>query len=184
MKLVELECQNCGAALKIEKGTDIIKCPYCNASYKLDEEKSNMEKEKNNIQNNKVNSKEVTNAVKIAIIVVAVIMMSFTILSIIIFGVIGSSYGKKHYSKYEISSFNSSYSNGRKAAIFIENMLNKAITTNKTNKEKDITVKYKDIETKDPEEILEIENQLNRYREYDVLLDYDKDGFVCKITIK
>lgn len=31
MKLVELECQNCGAALKIEEGTDTINCPYCNA---------------------------------------------------------------------------------------------------------------------------------------------------------
>ena len=38
MKLVELECQNCGAALKIEEGADTITCPYCNATYKIDDE--------------------------------------------------------------------------------------------------------------------------------------------------
>ena len=38
MKLVELECKNCGGNLKVEEGTDIVTCPYCNATYKIDDE--------------------------------------------------------------------------------------------------------------------------------------------------
>ena len=76
------------------------------------------------------------------------------------------------------------YSNGRKAEIFVKSMLNNVITSNKTNKDKIITVKFNDITTQDLEQILEIEKQLIKYEEYDVLLDYDEDGFVNMITIR
>lgn len=80
--------------------------------------------------------------------------------------------------------FNSGYYNGKQATVHIEGMLNRAITSNKTNKERIITVKFNDIETQDSEKILEIENQLEEFGKYDVLLDYDEDGFVNLITIK
>lgn len=38
MKLLELECKNCGATLKIDENTENISCPYCKAIYKIDDE--------------------------------------------------------------------------------------------------------------------------------------------------
>lgn len=63
-------------------------------------------------------------------------------------------------------------------------MLERSITNNKTNKDRKITVVYNDITTQDPEQILEIQKQLIQFKEYDVMLDYDEDGFVSEITIK
>lgn len=38
MKLLELKCKNCGAALKVKPDTTDIHCTHCKASYKLDDE--------------------------------------------------------------------------------------------------------------------------------------------------
>ena len=63
-------------------------------------------------------------------------------------------------------------------------MLNEVIDSNRTNKDRFITVNFKDISTQETEQILEIEKQLEKRGEYDVILDYDDDGFVNAITIK
>lgn len=231
MKLVELECQNCGAALKIEEGTEMVSCPYCKATYKLDDEaqhikyddmeNSGYEFEKGRIKAQKehVTNNQNLNIAKIPMIIIPIIVV-IMIISIIVFFGIGISSVKNGFEKSyndsnnDISSnnnisiddlkenseietnkengkseqekfrFNLNYSNGRKAEIFVKSMLNDVITSNKTNKDKIITVKFNDITTQDPEQILEIEKQLIKYEEYDVLLDYDEDGFVNLITIR
>ena len=38
MKLVEMKCKNCGAVLKVEAGSDDVRCEHCKAHYKLDDE--------------------------------------------------------------------------------------------------------------------------------------------------
>ena len=38
MKLLELKCKNCGAALKVKPDTADIHCDHCKANYKLDDE--------------------------------------------------------------------------------------------------------------------------------------------------
>lgn len=225
MKLVELECQNCGATLKFEEGTEIVSCPYCKATYKLDDEaqhikyddmeNSGYEFEKGRIKAQKehVANNQNLNIAKIPMIIIPIIVVIMIISIIVFFGIGISSVkngfeksyndsnndinidelkenseietnkenGKSEQEKYR---FNLHYSNGRQAEIFVKSMLNNVITSNKTNKDKIITVKFNDITTQDPEQILEIEKQLIDYKEYDVLLDYDEDGFVNMITIR
>lgn len=225
MKLVELECQNCGATLKLEEGTEIVSCPYCKATYKLDDEaqhikyddmeNSGYEFEKGRIKAQKehVANNQNLNIAKIPMIIIPIIVVIMIISIIVFFGIGISSVkngfeksyndsnndinidelkvnseietnkenGKSEQEKYR---FNLHYSNGRQAEIFVKSMLNDVITSNKTNKDKIITVKFNDITTQDPEQILEIEKQLIDYKEYDVLLDYDEDGFVNMITIR
>ncbi|MBR3673400.1 MAG: hypothetical protein IKN65_03785 [Clostridia bacterium] len=219
MKLVELECKNCGAALKVEEGSDIINCPYCNASYKIDDEvkhvkyddmensgyefeKGRIKAQKEHLENNNVMDKSKTFMVFIPFVVVFII-------SLIAFVGIRSA-GRKEFEKASDSItsvnteeskkedeeqkkreletkarvFNMGYSNGRQATVHIERMLNSIITNNRSNKERIVTVKFKDIETQDSEQILEIEKQLEEFGYYDVLLDYDKDGFMNVMTIK
>ena len=38
MKLLELKCKNCDAALTVKPNTTDIRCTHCKASYKLDDE--------------------------------------------------------------------------------------------------------------------------------------------------
>lgn len=219
MKLVELECQNCGAALKVEEGSDVINCPYCNASYKVDDEvkhvkyddmeNSGYEFEKGRIKAQKehLENKNVMGNSKSSMLFIPFIIIF--IISIIAFVGIWSASRKgfekvsdnitssnmeeakkdaEEQKKKELETkakvFNMGYSNGRQATVHIERMLNSIITNNKTNKERIVTVKFKNIETQDSEQILEIEKQLEEFGYYDVLLDYDEDGFMNVMTIK
>ncbi len=218
MKLVELECQNCGAALKIEEGADTITCPYCNATYKIDDEvkhvkyddmeNSGYEFEKGRIkaQREHIANNTVLGQTKFPVFIIPIFFIMIIGMSIIMITRMHSA--RKEFSnsvdnsvtqkakeeaeanekqqklESERYSFNFKYSNGRKATIFVESMLNDVIDSNRTNKDRFITVNFKDISTQETEQILEIEKQLEDYGEYDVVLDYDEDGFVNAITIK
>ena len=63
-------------------------------------------------------------------------------------------------------------------------ILDKVITNNQTNQSHLITVVFKNHNTSDPEEIKNIKNELDEWKEYEVTLDYDTDGYINKITIK
>lgn len=231
MKLVELECENCGASLKIEEGSNIIKCPYCNASYKIDDEakhvkyddmeNSGYEFEKGRIKaqrehaiNSDINVNVNPQFPKLAII--PVIMVSIVMIVIIVTSVISRKDWKNKFNNNSSSSsisdeeakkreeeerkaeeekqkreleskvykFNYRYSNGKRNAFFVKNDLNEVINSNKTNKERSITVKFNGEETQDSEEILKIIDQLDSKKEYNVLLDYDDDGFITVMTIQ
>lgn len=198
MKLVELECQNCGAALKIEEGTDTVSCPYCHATYKIDDEaqhvkyddmeNSGYEFEKGRIkaQNEHIqNSKSASSTSATVIAIVGVVIVFILIITTVCLRVFGTNTAKKiKYSEHDVFAYNMHYSSGNKQALFVKSMLDATINSNKTHNEKKITVKYKDISTTDPDKILDIEKELDMYETYDVLLDYDDDGFVNVLTIK
>ena len=198
MKLVELECQNCGAALKIEEGTNTVSCPYCKATYKIDDEaqhvkyddmeNSGYEFEKGRIkaQNEHIqNSKSASSTSVTAGAIVGIVIVFILVITIACVRLFGTNTAKKiKYSQQDVFAYNMHYSSGNKQAIFVKSMLDNAINSNKTRDDKKITVKYKDISTTDSKEILDIEKELDMYESYDVLLDYDDDGFVNVITIK
>lgn len=221
MKLVELECQNCGAALEVEEGTNNITCPYCNASYKLNDEvqhvkyddmensgyefeKGRIKAQKEHIANNNIGGQTKFPVFIIPIFIIITIGLFIFMLTRMQFARKGldefsnnvdNSVAQKEKEDAEAlerqaqlerdrQSFNWKYSNGRKATLFVKSMLNDVVESNRTNKERFITVNYKDMSTQDVEQILEIEKQLTDYSEYNVLLDYDEDGFVNAITIK
>ena len=73
---------------------------------------------------------------------------------------------------------------GTTHAFHIESLLDEVITNNKTNKKQIIVVKYRQYLTSEPREITEIKHSLNDNLEYEVILDYDKDGYVKRILIE
>ena len=221
MKLVELECQNCGAALKIEEGADTVNCPYCNATYKLDDEvqhvkyddmeNSGYEFEKGRIkaQREHYANSNVETQTKFPIFIIPIfiiITVGFFIFMVTRMQAArnriedfsnnvsntmtqnanekAEALEKQAQLEIDRQSFNWRYSNGRKATLFVKSMLNDVVENNRTNKERFITINFNDISTQDAEQILEIEKQLKDNSEYDVLIDYDDDGFVNIITIK
>lgn len=84
------------------------------------------------------------------------------------------------------TSFNASLEmySGTEYGSSVGNLLDKVVTSNKTNKEHSITVIYKETATTSEAEIVNIKHLLDKFTEYEVSLDYDANGYVNKVTIK
>ena len=67
----------------------------------------------------------------------------------------------------------------------IDELLDKVNTNNKTNSNKKIEVIYKKIKTADSDKIIKIKHTLgDDSKNYEVILDYDNEGFVNTVTIE
>lgn len=66
----------------------------------------------------------------------------------------------------------------------VGNLLDKVVTSNKTNKDHIITVIYKETTTTSEDEIVNIKHLLDKFTEYEVSLDYDANGYINKVTVK
>ena len=65
----------------------------------------------------------------------------------------------------------------------VGNLLDKVVTSNKTNKDHIITVTYKETTTTSEDEIVNIKHSLDKFTEYEVSLDYDANGYINKVTV-
>ena len=66
----------------------------------------------------------------------------------------------------------------------VSSLLDLVIKNNKTNKEHLLTVKYKDIETTDPEEIKNLKKNFDVFTKYETSLDYDENNLAKVVTIE
>ena len=73
------------------------------------------------------------------------------------------------------------YDNGTKADLFVKSTLDKIIQSNKTNDRK-IALAFNGTETTDESEIINIKQSLSGT--YEVLIDYDEEGYINKITVE
>ena len=63
-------------------------------------------------------------------------------------------------------------------------MLNEVEKNNQKNSDQIIKVLYNDANATDSNGIVEIKKQLNEDKEYEIILDYDVNGYVNQVTIK
>lgn len=202
MKIVELKCKNCGANLKVADENDIINCPYCQASYKLDDEtqhikyedmeNSGYEFEKGRIKAQQEiinNDKNADNKRKKFLFIFGIILIIFGIIwSAIVFrkgGTMNNTMANFRENA-DKRSFNSSFEmyDGTVQKIFVTTILDNVNSNNKKNKDKIVSVKYNGVEMTDSDEIIEIKKEFVDGKFYEVILDYDDDGYVNKVTIK
>lgn len=205
MDLKELKCKNCGAKIELEEGKTEATCKYCNTTFKVDDEyskaynytkgvlKAQNEQMQENL--NEYNNSTIGKASKAitAVIFFLVFIVIVTIIGVSIYDITSSTaknnktniVNKSDYDEFDVEMFNSSFSgyNGTKRTFFIKSYLDKIVTNNKTEKEHIITVKYLDKETSDPDEIVAIKKSLAENGEYELSMDYDKNGFFNKLTI-
>ena len=87
--------------------------------------------------------------------------------------------------KQKAESFNFDFEiyNGTQSKFFIESLLDKVVTNNKTEKEHIIKVKYNETVSNKPEDIVKIKHSLETGKMYEVLLDYDENGYVNQVNI-
>lgn len=176
-----LKCESCGGNIEVDENQEFATCPYCKAKYQLNENKNIYIKLDDNTKELIENSfgfvHKVANRgakfVMIPIMVFAAVVIIMIVMSF------------KTQSSYEVDSFNNHYEHysGTKSKFFIESALDSVVTNNKTNKDHLITVVYNDTSITDPDKIVELKHSLEN-KQYEVKLDYDKDGYINKITLE
>lgn len=202
MKLIKLKCPNCGSSLEVDQDKKEFFCKYCRTTTLLDDEVIKVEHtiiDKNKEEGLKIfKSFGIVSFVFLGIIVVSVLGIIITVLFNIFKqddivddkvndtnDVQNNFNNNDIYSAVEIQQFNGVFElyNGTESGFFVGNLLDEIVATNKKQGEHIITLIYGEINTADYEEIIKIKGTLNDFSEYQVLLDYDQDGFVNKVTI-
>lgn len=88
--------------------------------------------------------------------------------------------------KQKVDSFNSTFEmhSGTKSGFFVKNLFDDIVTNNKTNKEHIVTLVFNDNNTSNVDTIIDLKKVLNDSTDYEVILDYDDNGYVYMITIE
>ena len=200
----KLKCESCGAKLKIKENNEYAICEYCGVEYKLNEN-VNVDIGENMQQTLKNTGKFMSKISMLYIIIFGIIFL--TIFGFIIFNNVkffrraekiddfnNSAINIKNdltdnveekISESDIRSFNITFEmySGTESKFFVENLLDKIVTNNKTNKERVINVVYNEISITDAEKIIDFKHCLED-KDYEVVLDYDEIGFVYQIRIE
>ena len=87
---------------------------------------------------------------------------------------------------FKKESFNSDFEfyTGSKSGFLLENMFEEVITNNKKNPDTLVSIKYKEINTTDPNEIKNIKKSINSGDKFEVSINYNEDGFVNQIILE
>lgn len=93
---------------------------------------------------------------------------------------------QQQQTEVEKQAFNNKFElySGTSSKIFVTTLLDNVVTNNKKNSDKVITVVYNETTTTDANEIVELKSSFEQGKNYEVMLDYDTNGLVNKVTIK
>ena len=201
----KLKCSSCGGNIEIEEDKEFATCPFCQTKYKLNETKNVYIKLDDNTKELLKNSMHNFSSMhKVFIIPFVAIFIIILISTFTIFFNTSKKTNSINNNKINIeeekidnaindikktiskTSFNSKFEtySGTQSKFFIQSLLDNAVTNNKTNKELQVSVTYKNQTTTDPDEIINIKHSLKDNTKYEIKLDYDEDNYVNKITIE
>lgn len=87
---------------------------------------------------------------------------------------------------FNVSLFNGTFElyAGTKYGTSVSNLLEKVITNNKTNSDHILRVVYGDINTTEESEIRNLKKNLDDWTEYEVIFDYDENGYIMQVVIE
>jgi len=197
MRLRELKCENCGAAVKIEENASQAKCKFCHTMFAVEDsyndgynfEKGRMKAHDEQLEKNLEHVKGIIKPVgkffitKYIITAIVGVFILGIIVTIIIFF---SNIQKEYDYDIDIRSFNNTYEmyNGTEYGLSVGRLIDEVSTNNKKNKEHKITIKYKETSTQDSNELKKIKKQLDDWTKYEVSFEYDETGFIYMATIE
>ena len=197
MRLIELKCKNCGAKLKIEDNVKKVTCKYCNTEFSVEDayndgynfEKGRMKaqteqlEEINNIMTNNPIFKNFFQSEHSVIIPAVISIIIF--LSIYIF-ITTSLKSMNSIDSFEVERFNNSLEIyvGTNNGIQVSNLIDEVQTNNRKNKDKLIEFEYKDVKTKNPDEIIKIKKDLDDWSNYEITFEYNEDGIINYVLME
>lgn len=73
---------------------------------------------------------------------------------------------------------------GTESGSGVRNIFDQVVTNNKKNSDKIIRVIYNENDTTNPNDIIELKKLLDNSKKYEVILDYDLNGYVNQVTIQ
>lgn len=189
-----IKCESCGGKLNIDetKNKDYVTCSYCGTQYKLD-------KDLNEIIYNDIKGVIKTRVEFTRKIIKGtfIFILATTIISMIGAFFITSNFSDTRKSiiedKYEmkekelqeeINKFNREfeYYGGTKSKFMTTELLDDVSTNNRKNDRK-ISIKYETKTVNTTDEINKIKHSL-KDEEYEIIIDYNKEGYVNKITVE
>ena len=157
MKLVELKCKNCGSLLNVEEGEKEITCEYCHTKFALDDEAQHIKYDNMYETGYEFEKGRMKAADEI------------------------------QNTENEEDNFNKNFEKyvGTQYKSRIDELLDKVNINNKTNSNKKIEVVYKKTKTYDSDKIIKIKHNLgDNFKSYEIIIDYDEEGYVNTVTIE
>ena len=202
MKLNELKCKNCGAKIKVPEKAETVTCDFCHTTFSVedaytegykytkgildahdDKQKEQFERAKEFMNNNPVS--KIGKIISIFIIMIVIFGLGIMVYSIIKDEKEYNKESEERDKKWEITKFNNQflYYNGTKSGFFVKTYLDDIVDSNKQNKIHIVKVKFNDIETSDSNEIINMKKNIDEKKDYEVIVDYDSEGYFNLMTI-
>lgn len=195
----KLRCTSCGAELKIEENKEYAICEHCGSKYKMNEDLNINIKMDDNLK------EVINNGTKSfsKIMLIPIVLFVIIFISIIFFAFKsksdftknveensqqndnpGNELIDKFHDEAEKRNFNFHFSSatGTKSGFFLTDILDKINVSNKTNDRK-ITLVFDGKVTTDETEIINIKHGLKDRDMYEVMVNYDSDGYVNEIKV-
>ena len=209
MKLNELKCKNCGAKISVPEKTETVTCKYCHTTFSVDtsysegynytkgvldaQEEKQQKQQQEQMERAKefMNSSYMSKATKFTTIFMIILAILFIVVVAYNVVKISRDFSDKkdkvhNYSETEVRNFNNNFLNynGTKSGFWVKDYLDDIVDSNKTNKSHIITVVYNDIKTSDSTEIINMKKSIDENKKYEVIVDYDENGFFYLMTIE
>lgn len=197
MRLKELKCTNCGATIKVEKNATQTECEFCHATFAVEDayndgykfEKGRMKAHREQLEKKLEDSKSIIEPIgkvfATQYVITKIIFMAIFVMVIIMIIFMVNRHSNS-VDEFDIRRFNNSYEMyiGTEYGSSVGRLIDEISTNNKKNKEQQITIKYKDISTQEPEQMKQIKKQLDSWTKYEVSFEYDKKGYIYLAIIE
>lgn len=196
----KLKCTSCGGAMTIDANHEYATCNYCGMKYKLNEDVNININVDDDIKNVFHNGMSHVGKFKYFLFIPIILFVIIVLINVFAFNKISNnmidnsnfdeSYKEdnealeKLQSQQSIYMFNMNFEtlSGTQSKFFVEILLGEVITSNQKNKNQLISVIYKENNTTDVNEIINIQKSLDSEK-YIVVFDYDDKGYINKVTI-
>ena len=195
----KLRCTSCGAELKVDDSKEYAICEHCGSKYKLNEDLNINIKMDDNVK------EVINNGTRrfSKIMLIPVVLFFIVFISIVFFSIKSRNdfdknvkenrqntedFGKtiidqfSEEAKKSQFNFNFSSATGTKSGFFLKSILDSINDSNKTNNRK-VSLVFNDNSTTEEKEIINIKYGLNDNDMFEVIVNYDIDGYVNEINV-
>ena len=190
MEYKAIKCSNCGAKLNTKPDEEgFVTCKYCRSTFHVetdykkayDTTKGTLDAQRDHlnemgfgdIQKRITDSRKIGKIIGIVFVLIFVTAVVFIITTVI-----------KSDKEFDVDSFNMFYESkvGTKDYFTVYSLIDDVVTNNKTNKR---TIKFclDEICTEESNKAIAFKEQIDKHKDYEVILDYDKDGYVNVVNV-